>query len=48
MNPDRMLNEDVMNEQSSLKLLWEVLYFNYAYQSSFVLVDSGFSKESSN
>ena len=24
MNPDRMLNEDVMNEQLSLKLLWEV------------------------
>ena len=26
MNPDRMLNEDVMNEQLLLKLLWEVPY----------------------
>ena len=26
MNPDRMLNEDVMNEQLSLKFLWEVPY----------------------
>ena len=26
MNPDRMLNEDVMNEHLSLKLLWEVPY----------------------
>ena len=24
MNPDQTLNEGVMNEQSSLKLLWEV------------------------
>ena len=26
MNPDRTLNEGVMNEQSSLKFLWEVPY----------------------
>ena len=28
MNPDQTLNEGVMNEQSLLKLLWEVPYKN--------------------
>ena len=48
MNPDRMLNEDVMNEQSSLKLLWEILYMccgNVTYllgkQSCYCVILSG-------
>jgi hypothetical protein len=32
MNPDRTLNEGVMNEQSSLKLLWEVPYLTRHYK----------------
>ena len=37
MNPDRTLNEGVMNEQSSLELLWEVPYNEYGVPSFCVI-----------